>query len=345
MAQEKIRVGVVGLGRSGWDIHVHHLRKLPDLFQIVAVSDPDKARQTQARDEFKCKTYDTLEEFLKDPAIELAVIATPSHFHAANSIAALQAGKAVVCEKPMATTFAEADSIIETAKKTGKPFTVFQNYRYYPFFQKIQKIIASGVLGRIVEVKIAWHGFGRRWDWQTQKKFGGGTLRNTCPHAIDMALLLFGPGQPEVFCHLDKVLTLGDAEDHVKLILKGPNAPTIDIEVTAACAYGQEPWLIMGQRGTLAGDNSKLRWKYYKPEELPKRELDLKPTPDRSYNSDQIKFYEETWSESDDKSLGHTQYYVDVYDSLRNNKPFAVTPEHVRRQMCIIEKCFQLSPV
>jgi hypothetical protein len=93
------------------------------------------------------------------------------------------------------------------------------------------------------------------------------------------------------------------------------------------------------------GRNSKLRWKYYKPEELPKRELDLKPTPDRSYNSDQIKFYEETWSESDDKSLGHTQYYVDVYDSLRNNKPFAVTPEHVRRQMCIIEKCFQLSPV
>ena len=101
----------------------------------------------------------------------------------------------------------------------------------------MKEVIQSGKLGRIVLVKIYAHSFGRSWDWQTLKKSGGGELRNNAPHIIDQALQLLGDKKPEVFCDLRRTLTLGDAEDHVKITLRAPDSPLIDIEVTRACAY------------------------------------------------------------------------------------------------------------
>ena len=343
--KEKVNVGIAGLGRSGWGIHADILGGMAGKYQVAAVSDPDEKRLQEAKDKFNCRTYATLNELLTDSDVELVVVATPSKLHADNTIRALRAGKAVVCEKPMATTLSDADLMIRESKKTGSLLTVFQNYRYNPGFPKVREIIDSGKLGRIILIKMAWHGFGRRWDWQTLKKFGGGTINNTGPHAIDQALQLFGPAKPEIFCQMEKTLTLGDAEDHVKIILRAPNAPMIDIEITSACAYPQEPWLIMGTRGSLAGTYSKLRWKYLKPEELPERKLDTAPTPDRSYNREDIRWYEEEWSIEGDKHPGHAGFYLDLYDTLRKGKTLAVTPESARRVIWVIEKCHKLCPV
>jgi predicted dehydrogenase len=83
-------------------------------------------------------------------------------------------------------------------------------------------------------IRIAWHGFKRRWDWQTLNEFGGGDLSNTGPHVIDHALQLLGEADPIVMCDLRNVLSSGDAEDHIKITLKAPGAPVVDIELTAA---------------------------------------------------------------------------------------------------------------
>jgi predicted dehydrogenase len=343
---EKVNVGIAGLGRSGWGIHADIFGGMADKYQVAAVSDPDEKRLQEAKDKFNCRTYAALNELLKDSNVELVVIATPSNFHADNTIKALRAGKAVICEKPMATTLADADLMLKEAKKTGSLLTVFQNYRYMTGFLKIKEIIDSGKLGRIVLIKMTWHGFGRRWDWQTLKKFGGGTLNNTCPHAIDQALQLFGPEEPEIFCRMEKALTLGDAEDHVKIILKARRSPMIDIEVTSACAYPQEPWLIMGTLGSLAGTYAKLRWKYLKPQELPERKLDTAPPPDRSYNKEEIHWYEEEWSEEEEgKDTARIGFYLDLYGTLRKGAPLAITPESARRVMWVIGRCHTLCPV
>ena len=90
--------------------------------------------------------------------------------------------------------------MLKVAKKTGMILAPFQNKRYDPDFIQIRKIIDSGKLGRIVMIKQTWHGFSRRWDWQTLKRFGGGTLNNTAPHAIDQLLQLFGKKDPEISC-------------------------------------------------------------------------------------------------------------------------------------------------
>lgn len=341
----RVGVGIVGLGRSGWNIHANLLETLPDKYRIKAVSDPVPDRMEEAAKKFQCRTCKNIEELISLSEVELVVVATPSHLHAENAIKAMEAGKRVVCEKPMAKTLSEADAMIASARSTGSLLTIFQNRRYAPDFRTVKKVIDSGKLGRIILIRMAWHGFGRRWDWQTLKKFGGGTLNNTCPHAIDQALQLFGPAEPEIYCHLEKTLALGDADDHVKIIMKASGAPMIDIEVTSVCSYPQESWLVMGTGGTLTGNASQLRWKYYHQAELPERKLDSLPTPDRSYNQDEIKWYEEDWSADKDTGGGSENFYLDLYRTIRKKAPLAITPESARRVMWVIERCHQLSPV
>ncbi|NJN83991.1 MAG: Gfo/Idh/MocA family oxidoreductase [Caldilineaceae bacterium] len=107
MTDQPIRVGIAGLGRSGWDIHARLLEPLAEQFQIVAVLDADSNRRAEAIDRFDCQAYTEYDDLLADPAVELMVVALPSFLHADASIAALKSGKHVVCEKPMATSLGE----------------------------------------------------------------------------------------------------------------------------------------------------------------------------------------------------------------------------------------------
>jgi len=338
---DKVNVGIAGLGRSGWSIHARVLEKLSHKYKVVAVSDLMDERRREAMQRFGCRAYSDFDSLIKDEEVELVVIATPSYLHAPYTIKALEAGKNVVCEKPMATNLTEADAMIEAAKKTGNLLAIFQNRRFAPDFLKIREVIQSGKLGRIVLVKIYRHSFGRRWDWQTLKKFGGGELRNNASHLIDQGLQLLGENEPEVFCDLQRTLTLGDAEDHVKIVLKASDSPLIDIEVTRACAYPRDVWLVMGTQGGLTGTSSSLRWKYFNPEDLPPRQLDTKPTPDRSYNVDEIPWKEESWNMDETSQPGEVTFYEELYKSLRHGAPPPVTPESVRRVMWVIEKCME----
>jgi predicted dehydrogenase len=339
----QIRVGIAGLGRSGWDIHAHLLAGLGEHYQVVAVVDADEGRRQQAIDRFGCRAYANSDDLLADDAVELVVVALPSHRHADYSIAALEAGKHVVCEKPMAPTLAEADRMVAAAEQSDTVLSIFQNRRYNPDFVKIRALIDSGILGRIVLIKITESRFSRRWDWQTLKKYGGGALNNTGAHHLDMALQLFGAGYPEVFAHLERTLSLGDADDHVKIILRGENHPMIDIEISSADAYPPENWHILGTQGGLAGTTRELRWKYFDPATLPDRTLDTRPTPDRSYNRDEIPWQEGCWTIDEYDGPGYAGFYLDLYETIRNGAPLVITPQSVRRVIWVQEECHRQS--
>jgi scyllo-inositol 2-dehydrogenase (NADP+) len=340
---EAVKVGIAGLGRSGWDIHARVFERLSKMYEVVAVADPIQGRRNEAEKRFGCKTYSDFDSFAADDEIELAVIATPTYLHAAHTIKALKSGKKVVCEKPMAANLAEADAMIRTAKDTGNLLTIFQNKRYWPDFLKVKEVVQSGKLGRIVFVRISLHSFSRRWDWQTLTEFGGGELRNNGVHLIDQALQLMGDVEPEVFCDLQRTLTLGDAEDHVKLILTAPSSPVVDVEVTHACAYPQDYWLVMGTAGGLTGGGSSLRWKYIDLKTLPSRTVERNPTSDRSFNTEQLNWTEEAWKLDKDSMLGEPAFYQELYGTLRHGGRLGVTPESCRRVMSIIEKCYAYS--
>jgi predicted dehydrogenase len=346
-AGKTIPVGIVGLGRAGWDIHVRTLDDLTDLYRVAAVCDIDPARRDEARDKLGCRTYAQFEEMLADPEIELVTVAPPSYLHAEMSIAALKAGKNVLVEKPFATNLKDAEKMIATAKQTGRVLTCHQNSRYTPDFLKVREILASGKLGRVFFIRMAWQSFSRRWDWQTLQEFGGGMLNNNGTHIVDQALLLMGVAEPQVFCRMESTpLISGDAEDHVKVILQAPDAPMIDVEITTASAYSQEPWLVMGTLGGLTGSRKELRWKYLDPNSLPPRPVDTQPTPDRSYNREKLEWIEESWDGSQvNAPSGTHQLYRELYATLREGAPLTVSIESLARQSRVLQQCRDQSPV
>ena len=339
-----IRVGVAGLGRSGWNIHCNAFGKLPEHYQVVAVTDPDTARMSEANAKFGCAMHASFDALINDPNVELVVVATPSKFHAHNTIAALQAGKAVVCEKPFATSANEADQVVKVAQTTGKLVAPFQNRRFAPDYLKVREIIASGKLGRISQIRAAVHGFGRRWDWQTLREFGGGELNNTGPHFLDQLLDLLGDGEPELFCHLDRALTSGDADDCAKVILRIPGRPLVELEISKANAYPQKNWTIMGTSGSLTGSLTELTWKYVDFSKMPPRPVDRSPaSSDRKYNKEEYNFVEETWKASPEESDLAGNFYRSLYQTIRNGQPLVVTPQSARRQIHIIQRCHDMA--
>ena len=341
-----IRVGIAGLGRAGWSIHAQYLASLGDKFRIVAVSDPDAGRQREAQERFGCRTYSDFADLVQDREIEIMVVASPSHLHAEQSIAAMKAGMHVLVEKPMANSLADVDRMIAVAAQTDRLLTVNHNYRNMPAFLKLREVFESGRLGRIVLIRNAWHGFYRRWDWQTLREYGGGVLNNYGSHAVDRALQLLGDTEPQVFCHMERTpLYAGDAESHVKIILQAKDWPMIDIELTNVCCYPQDEWLVMGTQGGLRGSMRQLRWKYFDPQTLPERPLSRVPTPDRSYNNEELPWQEEVWEAPDEDAWGYRRVWLDIHASLRQGAPLAITPDSVRRAIVVLEQCRQLSPV
>jgi predicted dehydrogenase len=345
MPQEPVRVGIAGLGRSGWDIHANLLAPLTEHYRVVAVVDAAAERRAEAIERFDCQAYTGYDELLADPAVELVVVALPSFLHADATIAAFALGKHVVCEKPMAVSLAEADAMIGAARQHDRVLTIFQQRRYEPAFVKVQEIIASGILGRIVQIRLAESRFGRRWDWQTLQMYGGGSLNNTGPHFMDQALQLFGPAEPQVTCCLDRTLTLGDADDHVKILLQAPGAPTLDIEIFSSDAYPPPTWHVVGTQGGLTGTPRRLEWKWVAPAEMPPRTLDTRPTPDRSYNRDALTWHQDTWEYTGRMEDAWSTYYLDLFATLRAGAPLKITPESIRRVMWLQQECHRLAPL
>ena len=347
-----VRTAIAGLGRSGWSIHARLLAEQPERFTVVAVQDHLAERRTEAEQRFGCRSYVEFEELLDDAEVELIVIAVPSHLHGSYAMAALQSGRHVVGEKPMATSLEEAKRMIAVRDTTGRLLSVFQNWRFRPELQKVLALVASGIIGRVVQARLVNHGFGRRWDWQTLRRFGGGSLNNTGAHLIDAGLTLFGPTEPRVLYVSERVQTLGDAEDHLKIVLSsdsvGPNsvqAPTIDIEITSTCAYEQQMFHIMGSEGGLVGDNGELRWRFVRPGTRPERHLSTEPTGDRSYNREPIEWVERNWTLDQAKASGapeaegEARFYRELFEAIRHAGPLPVTAEQVLRQMSIMEEC------
>ena len=154
-----VRVGIAGLGRSGWSIHAEAVARQAGRFELVAVADDQPGRRREAQARFGCAAHATVDALVADPNVDLVVVATPNHLHAGHAVAALAAGRDVLCEKPMATAAADAQNMIAAAAATGRLLTVFNNRRFDPHFLQVRDVIDAGALGRIVQVRLAVHRF------------------------------------------------------------------------------------------------------------------------------------------------------------------------------------------
>jgi predicted dehydrogenase len=347
---KKINVAIIGQGRSGRAIHAKSfVEYVPELYTVVAVCDAIPGRCEPSRKETGCETYTDYKKMLKQKDIDLVINASFSHEHVPITHEVLDAGLDIITDKPLARHARDVDALIAKAKKKKRFFTVFQQSRFAPYFTTVKDVIDSGVLGRIVQIKIAFNGFGRRWDWQTIQDMNAGNLLNTGPHPLDQALQLFGDADPEVFCRMDKAVSFGDAEDHVKLILHKQGHPTIDLEVSSCCAYSPYTYQVYGTQGGLSGTMTHLDWKYFKPEEAPPQVLIRTPMPDLGYCAEKLTWHEEKWDvPAEDADLFKaicSRYYRHIHDVLVDGETLQVTPAQVRRQIAVIEEAHRQNPL
>ena len=353
----KLRVAILGQGRSGRDIHGAHLLK-DDRFQVVAVVDPLPERRARACAEYGIGEGDV---FASHTAlcgrndIDFVINATPSQFHQPIAIELLRCGFNVLQEKPIAGTAAQVRALESAIAETKRAYMIFLQSRYAPQFVKVREVVDSGVLGRLVCVKITTSGYNRRWDWQTLQENVAGSLYNTGPHPVGQALELMNnyDVMPNVFAHMDRVNTFGDAEDFVKLILTAPGSPMVDIEISCCDAFPAYTYAVQGDRGTLTADNSTIRWKYFKIDEAPEQHLIRTPIVNEkglpAYCGERLTWYEDCWSVDNITdnvfSDATRRLYDDVYAHLTDGKPLNVTVKQVAQQIAVMEIAHRQNPM
>ena len=357
----RIRVAIGGQGRSGYNIHSKCMAEDAERFELVAVADQIAERRTDAESEFGARAHDDWRPLLEAGGFDLFVNALPSPLHVDASVEALEQGYHVVCEKPMARTVAGFDRIVAAAESNERQVFPFQNNRVQPFFEKIQQVIDSGVLGEIVHIRSVWNGYRRRWDWQTRQDLWGGSLLNTGPHAVDQALCLFGWDRaPEVFARMDcRNPFEGDAENHVTLTLWDPDrqAPQIDIDISSLVTYGAPyTYNISGTCGGLMGGARELKWKYFDPAAAPDHDMWLWSV-DRKYNSEELAYTEESWRLDEAQTAGSVGYtlesmrsgparlYDNIYEVLTSGGEAIVKLEQTRTQIAVLEEAHRQNPL
>jgi predicted dehydrogenase len=187
-----INVGLVGYGLAGQVFHAPLIHANPN-FRLTHIVQRSGNRSTANFPEAKqVRDLDTL---LRDDSVSLVVVATPntSHYDIAERV--LQAGKHVVVDKPFTNTSAEADLLIELARKVGRVLSVFQNRRWDGDFLTVQQILDRKLLGRVAEYESRFDRFRPKLKagaWREQDLPGSGLLFDLGSHLIDQAVLLFG---------------------------------------------------------------------------------------------------------------------------------------------------------
>lgn len=344
-AKNAITVAVAGLGRAGWDLHVAELRA-DRRFRIVAAADPDAGRRRQAEDELGCAAGDELPKLLRKTSPELVVVASPSSLHAAQVATALRAGCHVVIEKPMATSLRAADRMIAAARRVRRRLFPYHRRRFLPEFTFLEDVLAEGLLGKCFHIGFCSHNYYRRYDWQCLLEYGGGQLNNTGSHFLDLVLALLDAPVSDLLCDMKRVCAAGNAEDHIKILLRTARGMTADLEISAGAATERQapPWTLLGTRGALTiGKNGLAQLKYYNPKDAPPVRLDRRlAVPGREYILDRNL----PWKTEERPAQGRAAgtFYDGVFKSIRHGAPFRVKPEEVREMIRLIDLCRRQNP-
>jgi len=218
-----VRLGLIGCGGAG-SLRAEAMAGAPGL-HLVAVADLDSGRAAAlAR-----RTGAAIESgagLLRRPDIEAVIVATPPDSHASVAMAALAAGKHVLCEKPLARSPAECRLILEAAERAGRFLATGFNYRFYPAVAKSRTILASGVIGALDHIRsYAGHPGGREFTrpWvHDVEVMGGGALLDNGIHLIDLTRHFLGEVSEVKAYTTSNVWAFPGCEDNGFALLKSP---------------------------------------------------------------------------------------------------------------------------
>lgn len=195
-----IKLGLIGCGRVAETRHLPALQNLPDA-EVVAVADIDQNRLGQVADQFHIKQrYSNFLDLLNDPSIEAIAICVPAQFHVEVALAALEAGKHLFIEKPLALSLEEADRLIARAGQLPYKVMVGFNLRWHRLLRQARELIQQGVLGSLELMRTAFTSYHQNIpEWRKRRELGGGVFFEVAIHHFDLWRFLLQSEVEEVF--------------------------------------------------------------------------------------------------------------------------------------------------
>ena len=205
-----VRWGIAGCGWVARD-YVGPAIQASANGRLAAVFDPDPAARALASDGLGVEAFDRLEAFLT-AGLDAVYVASPNHVHRGLVEAAAAAGLPVLCEKPMATTMADAQAMVDACAQAGVRYATAFDQRFHPAHQALAALVAEGRLGTVTAIRIVYACWvGADWagdNWRIDpRRAGGGALFDLAPHGLDLSAYLLG--EPLV-----DVLAMGQARVH-----------------------------------------------------------------------------------------------------------------------------------
>jgi len=265
---KNIGFAIVGLGSIA-DFHAEAIRQAEGA-ELRACFSRNAEKTAKFAEKNHAEAASSLEELLARPDVDVVCIATPSGSHAEPAIAALEAGKHILCEKPLDVTLERAQKIIDTAAAKGLlAAAVFQS-RFGPGAQAVRKAVLAGRFGKITNASayIKWWrdaDYYQSNPWRGTRKFdGGGALMNQGIHAIDLLQWLVGMPK-EVFAYADALAHEGlEVEDTAVAALRFPNGALGVIEGATSCYPGVAKRIeIAGTDGfVILEDDRLVKWEF-----------------------------------------------------------------------------------
>jgi predicted dehydrogenase len=279
-AQPKLRVGIIGAGGIA-TAHATGWTSYPDRAEIVAFADIDTTRAQQMSARWtggKALAFPSGETMLAEADIDVVDICLPHHLHKDAIIAAARAGKAILCEKPLCTTLADAQEIRDVIRETGVTFMGAHNQLFQPSLLEARRLMAGGFLGtpyllRSIETfqSRTWQRFGattdqRDWGWRSDiRQAGGGELIDTGYHGTYRLLSLAGSRPVEVTAILGKFFQKGlKTEDTAMVIVRFESGAIGEILTSWALdVVGGTQFEVEGELGALSGGQTSLKHQLY----------------------------------------------------------------------------------
>ena len=267
-----MRFAIIGCGVIAVT-HALALEKLPQQ-ELYACCDivPEKAHAFAEKYGVPHVYYD-YHELLLNEAVDAVCVCTPSDLHGEMTVAAMRAGKAVVCEKPMEVTIEKAEEIVRAAEQTGAKVQCIFQRRMLPAARAVRKAVAEGRLGRIclAEANLAYYRDQAYYDSAGWRNVCGGAMLNQGVHGIDLILWMLGEPVKTVFGYAETLARKTGVEDTAAAVLTMQSGALCVIKNTTL-AYPEFPtgFCIHGEKGTVAFDDLGVcTWKFIDEESAP----------------------------------------------------------------------------
>lgn len=335
----KIKTALCSFGMSGKLFHAPFIHANP-AFELYAVL--ERTKQLAKEKYPHIKTYTSLEELLSDDNIDLIVVNTPNATHYEFTKRALLAGKHVVVEKPFTIEVKEAEELVELAKSTNKILSVYHNRRWDSDFKTVNKIIAEGALGKIVEAELHFDRYKAELSPKVHKETPGpgtGALYDLGSHLIDQALHLFG--MPEaVFADIQIIRPSSLVDDYFEVLLYYADK-RIRLKGTYIAREPVPSYIIHGTNGSFLKSRSDIQ-EVSLLAEYWTIESDWGIEPDSEKGLLHTEINGEVIRQQVTSEVGnYMEYYNQLYLSITERKPVPVTAQDGLNVIRIIRAAFQ----